>query len=226
MKESSVDAPVNDLAGYARMRSWRRIGLWTLGFAVLAGGMALVWSVSLGPRLDDLPPRTVASVALASTALSIAGMYGWRRLSLWRFGRATRRERDEAMARASVVARTLVAEAVHLAAATLEWAVRAELVREDLRDVEEYMLQLAKVPRVSRVIVARRDGVVIAATIAGAKGQRLESVVENLPSEVPAPQTQQPAERTLRFVVPIMGLDARIGTLVLEYELAELSIGR
>ncbi|HTR78037.1 MAG TPA: hypothetical protein VMH39_07995, partial [Gemmatimonadaceae bacterium] len=216
MTEDGGTVPANARVGDAKPRFWRKIGRWALGLGLLAGGLVLIWNVSLGPRLDALPPRTVAYFAFASTAAAIAVMYGWRRLSLWRSDRANRLAREAALTRASGVARNLVAEAVHLAAATLEWAVRAELVREDLRDVEEYMLQLAKVRRVSRAIVARRDGVVIAATGAGVKGQRLESVVRDLPPELADPQTQQPSERTLRLVFPIMGLDARIGTLVLE----------
>jgi len=76
------------------------------------------------------------------------------------------------------------AKLVRLAAVTLEWAVRAELVREDLRDVEEYMLHLAKRQDLRRVLVARRDGQVIAATNKGLRNQKLDRIVAGLPSGV------------------------------------------
>gem|GEM_PF-5362616 len=189
---------------------------------LLLGGAALVWWREIGLYLDGIPSRQVAYVGTAALVALGVILYLWRRASLWRLRRTARREREALMTGAAKAADDLVAQAAGLAGITLEWAVRAELVRDDLRDVEEYMLHIAKRPRVIRALVARRDGVVIAATDKKLKSQQLDRVVGGLPAESSDAQSERPDEHTLRLVVPIMGLESRLGTLVFEYERPDL----
>jgi hypothetical protein len=189
---------------------------------LLLGGAVLLWWHQIGLYLDAIPSRQVAYVGAAALVALGVIMYLWRRASLWRLRRTARRERESLLTGAAKAADDLLAQAAGLAGITLGWAIRAELVRDDLRDVEEYMLHVAKRPRVIRAVVARRDGVVIAATDKKLKSQRLDRVVGGLPPESSDTQSERPDDRTLRLVVPIMGLESRLGTLVFEYERPDL----
>jgi hypothetical protein len=188
----------------------------------LAGAAAWFWWTYLGPYVDTLGPRPVAYAGVGLLALGLGAMYLWRRASLWRLRRGDRRTRQALLERARQAADDASAKLVDLAAVTLEWAVRAELMREDLRDVEEYMIQLAKRSEVHRVLVARRDGLVTAATDKTLRNQKLDRVVEGLPSESSDIQSVRLNNRILRLIVPVMGLESRFGTLVLECKQSDI----
>jgi hypothetical protein len=118
--------------------------------SAVAGATIWLWRTRGGPYVDTLPPRLVASAGLVAVAAAVLALYLWRRASLWRLRRAEHAAREALLAKAGQAADEANAKLVGLVAVTLEWAVRAELVREDVRDVEEYMLHLAKPPRPGR----------------------------------------------------------------------------
>jgi hypothetical protein len=184
-----------------------------------------LWQARLGPYVDTLTPRLVASAGAVALAVGLGVMYLWRRASLWRLRHAEHGAREALLAKTGQAADEANAKLARLTAVTLEWAVRAELVREDLRDVEEYMIHLAKRREIRRVLVARRDGLVIAATDKNLRHQRLDRVVEGLPPESSDIQSIRVDGRILRLIVPVMGLESRLGTLVFEYEQPDILLG-
>jgi hypothetical protein len=201
---------------------WKYLVAAGLVIAVVAA-IIWLWRAYVGPYIDAQSPRWVTTIGAAAFAAGIGAMYFWRRVSLWRLRRAAHRAREALIASAGQAADEANTKLVRLAAVTLEWAVRAELVREDLRDVEEYMIHLAKRRELRRVVVARRDGQVIAATDRALRGRKLDRVVEGLPAESAEIQSLPPSGRTLRLVVPVMGLESRLGTLVLESDLPDIA---
>ncbi len=199
-------------ASAATAKSGWKKNLIVAGLLLAAGAIGLAVSIQ---RVDAVPSRQVLYVASAALVASIAVMYAWRRASLWQLRRVGRQQREALLARAAALAETALSETASLAGVTLAWAVRAELMRDDLRDVEEYMLQLGKNARVRRAVVAGREGTVIASTDAALEGQRLDRIVEG--SLEQRAEAQKTSEGLLRLVVPIMGLESRMGTLVVEY---------
>jgi len=177
-----------------------------------------LWSTRLGPYIDTVPSRVIAYIGLATLVATCAGMYLWRRASLWRLRRAERTAREALLAKVLQTADEADAKLMRLAAVILAWSIRAEMVREDMRDVEEYMLSLAKRREIRRVLVARRDGLVIAATDKSLRNQKLNRVMDGLPTETSDIQSTRISGRILRLIVPVMGLESRLGTLVLEHE--------
>lgn len=211
-------SPTSPRPGSAR---WKYAAASVLVIAIIAVTIWL-WRAHVGPYLDAQAPRWVAAVGAAALAVGVSVMYLWRRASLWRLRHAEHRAREALLARAGQAADEANTRLVRLAAITLEWAVRAELVREDLRDVEEYMIHLAKRREIRRVLVARRDGQIIAATDRALRGRKLDRVVEGLPVESAEIQSLPSSGRALRLVVPVMGLESRLGTLVWESDLPDI----
>ncbi|HEY4187448.1 MAG TPA: hypothetical protein VGP07_20395 [Polyangia bacterium] len=189
--------------------------------AALLAVAAYLWTTRLGPRIDSVSPRRIFLWALLVLFGCMVAMYGWRRGSLWRLRRGIQRERERLIERAIEVADALLGDAVRVVGVTLEWAVRAELIRDDLRDVEEYMSQLAKRPHLRQAMVAGADGLVIAASEPQLKGQRLDRVLADLPAPASDVQLSR-GEGFLRAVVPVMGLESRLGTLVFDYAVTDL----
>ena len=177
------------------------------------------------PWMETAPPRSVAGWAAAVWIVSVGAIYLWRQISL----RNARSANLAALARFSEAARSqfdgLVTQTIGLAAVTLGWAVRAEMMRDDLEDVQEYMQQLAKRPGVRRALVAKEDGGVIAASDLDSRGRKLKEAVQDPPPESSAVQVLPRPEGVLRLVIPVMGLEARLGTLIVEYERPVLPAG-
>ena len=97
-----------------------------------------------------------------------------------------------------------------------EWAVRAELVRDDVEDVQEYMQRLVKRPSIRRALVAKADGTVIGSGDRSQRGQAIAKLVPELPADLSILQKISTANEGTLFVVPVMGLESRLGVLVLD----------
>lgn len=106
----------------------------------------------------------------------------------------------------------------------LAWAVRGELIRNNLDQVDQYFAELVRMPRVQRVVLAGQDGKVLVATDRKFLGQ---PVTHLHPAEVlTAPQVDaQVTPQGYRLVIPVMGLNARLGTVVVEYGPLNLPAG-
>lgn len=106
----------------------------------------------------------------------------------------------------------------------LAWAVRGELIRNNLDQVDQYFAELVRMPRVQRVVLAGQDGKVLVATDRKFLGQ---PVTQLHPAEVlTTPQVvAQTTPQGSRLVIPVMGLNARLGTVVVEYGPLNLPAG-
>lgn len=106
----------------------------------------------------------------------------------------------------------------------LAWAVRGELIRNNLDQVDQYFVELTRMPRVQRVVLAAPDGKLLVATDRKFLAQ---PVTQLHPAEVlSTPQvTVQTTPQGYRLVIPVMGLNTRLGTVVLEYAPLSLPAG-
>ncbi len=175
----------------------------------------ILWQQILA-RVRSTRPEMLVFVAVATWAATVLAMYLWREGSLLRARKAARRSQKELLECLQKQVDVAVAEAIELAAVTTEWAVRAELVRDDVEDVQEYMQRLVKRPRIRRALVAKADGTVVGSGERSQRGQAIANLVPGLPAELSSLQKVPVANDGTLFVLPVMGLESRLGTLVLE----------
>lgn len=97
------------------------------------------------------------------------------------------------------------------------WAIRKEMLRENYEQVNEYLVQFVKEPRVRLVLVIDAGGKVVAAT---------DKKLEGLPIAETRPGILLDGEDTtitkepggdLLVLTPVMGLSSRLGSLLLIY---------
>jgi hypothetical protein len=104
-----------------------------------------------------------------------------------------------------------------LSALPLAWAMRAALLKEDFQTADTYVQQIIRQPDVTGAALVGPDGRV---RLAGNRKLERAAVAEAFPGISIA--AEQPAVVTtgadVRVVVPIMGLDRRLGTLILGYQ--------
>ncbi len=194
---------------------------------IAAGVFALAYLIGRSRILvwvGSANPEALLFAALAVWAGTALAMYGWRRISLRRASGAARRAEKDLVARLQQDLDLAAEQSLDLAAVTTEWAVRAEMVRDDVEDIQEYMQRLVKRPHIRRALVASSDGTVIASGDRAERGESLARLVPELPVESAGIQKVAGAGEGRLVVVPVMGLESRLGTLVLEIEQAVLRV--
>lgn len=163
--------------------------------------------------------RKAAYLAYLAGALAIllAGTLAWKFSSVRHVEERAAAERTEIVERARVALADQTAYFLRLVAKPLAWAVRKELLRENHEQVNEYLAQFVREPRVRQVLVADPDGVVVAATDKKLEGQPLAESHPGLTLDADETTIAETGAGELLVVAPVMGLDSRLGTLLVVY---------
>lgn len=170
------------------------------------------------------PPRQrkLLIYLVVAFAVILAAMFGWKELSLFRLEHRIAKEREaehaemalhESQIRDAAVAR--VTEMLDLFSMPLAWSIRAEAMKQDYAQIEEYMLQLIKQPSVLGAAFVDNDGVVRLATdrkYEGAQAQQLYGDLLNADEVV-----LRELDGQLRLMIPVVGLSERIGSFVVSF---------
>lgn len=99
----------------------------------------------------------------------------------------------------------------------LAWAVRGELIRSNLDQVDQYLNELVKMKDTDRVVLVSEEGKLLVST-----DKRLEdeNVANLYPKEILKPDSitvVTNVDDKKLLVVPVMGLNSRIATIVVSY---------
>jgi hypothetical protein len=220
----SSPAPTDPPAS-PRKKSSRNAWLAVLVVTTALALTLIVFWQRLLTQLRSTRPEMLVLLAVAVWAATVLTMYLWQVVRLRRARGRARKSEELLCERWQRQTDLAVSETIELAAIATEWAVRAELVRDDFEDIQEYMQRLAKRPHIRRAFVARRDGAIIGAGDRRQRGKPIASLVPELPAESSSVQQVPVGERGMLIVVPVMGLESRLGTLVLEHERPLLAAG-
>ena len=188
---------------------------------------------------EDAPrgPRISAKSALLGFLLIVAtfvaaGLYLSAEIKLQRVetAAATERaaieqraaaEREALLARANAAAAAQAAELLKMAALPLSWAVRQELQDKSYREIALYFQQLVGLGGVQRIALVSREGSVRVASDKKLEGRTATEAFPGAPLEDDRPAVRPIGAKGLEAVVPIMGLNTRLGTLIIDYDPAK-----
>lgn len=170
------------------------------------------------------PDRNLWLGIIGVLLLVIIGMYIWREVDV-RGVRGEAEERREALVeRAELEVDRRTEELLRLSAIPLAWAVRTEMLRRDLGQVDGYLTEFVQERGVEQAVLAGARDTVLVATDRRLQGTRFS---QHFPAELLERDqaTVEPVEQgRLRVVVPIMGINRRLGTLVVRYRPEELRL--
>ena len=104
----------------------------------------------------------------------------------------------------------------------LSWAVRGELIRNNIDQIDQYLSEIVKMKDTERVVLIDEDGQLLVST-----DKRLEEskATELFPKEILNLQkitVKSDVEGKKILVVPVMGLNKKIATIVISYKQAKL----
>lgn len=104
----------------------------------------------------------------------------------------------------------------------LSWAVRGELIRNNIEQIDQYLSEIVKMKDTERVVLIGDDGQLLVST-----DKRLEEAkgVEIFPKEILNLQKitiKSDVDGKKILVVPVMGLNKKIATVIVSYKLPKL----
>lgn len=100
---------------------------------------------------------------------------------------------------------------------SLSWAVRGELMRGNLGEIDQFLGELVRNDRVQQALVVDRDGRIVLASDRKLQGA---SFTEHFPAGLlgaPDVAISDGEEGTKQLVMPVQGLNARLGSVLVVY---------
>jgi hypothetical protein len=147
-------------------------------------------------------------VGVVLLIFALAGTYVWKNI-------AVSRARAELAQRATTVLVEQNRSSLRLATIPLVWVVRNEMMRGSFDQLNQYLAEFVKEPNMKEILVTRLDGRIVAATNKKREGTPVTSAfpVDMLRVEAITVTTLENGD--LLVVAPVLGLNARLGTLIL-----------
>ena len=103
----------------------------------------------------------------------------------------------------------------------LAWAVRGEMIRNNLDQVDQFFGEIVKLPNTERVLLAGSDGKVQVSTDRRHLGAEATTLVAPELLLLPQITVRSEADGSRLLVVPVMGLNARLGTVIVSSRQAD-----
>lgn len=103
----------------------------------------------------------------------------------------------------------------------LAWAVRGELIRNNLDQIDQYFAELVRQPGTRLVLLVAPDGKVVLASDRQHLGAAAAGLVAADALAQPDVGIRVEAGGDRLLVIPVMGLNARLGTVLLRYQEAD-----
>ena len=126
-------------------------------------------------------------------------------------------DRSELLTQSRAVLTAQGEELLRLSALPLAWSIRPHLMQGNFAEVDGYLQQLVKQPPVVRIPVSDQQGTVRASPDRKFDGAALAQAFPWADAAAPDP-TVRSQDGELRVVVPVLGLESRLGTLVLTWD--------
>jgi hypothetical protein len=131
---------------------------------------------------------------------------------------AIRTQAADALAKNSDAAHQLLGTA-------LSWAIRGELIRNNLDQIDQYFAELVKVERIKLAVLSNQDGkILVSSDKKYQDGEFGQAFPAELLNEAQVAIHPGPDGSKL-IVMPIMGLNSRLGTAVVSYMPEQLEMG-
>lgn len=151
---------------------------------------------------------------------------GWQRAALYRAETRLAQEREMMTAQFEADRSALLGEmrgrvgaesdeALRQFGLALAWAVRGEMIRNNLDQIDQFFSEIVRLPNTERVLLADSSGRVRVSTDRRHLGADAATLVAPDALLLPQVTVRSEADGTRLLVIPVMGLNARLGTVIL-----------
>ena len=108
-------------------------------------------------------------------------------------------------------------EQLKLLAKSYVWAVRTEMMKGNISQVNLYALDMIKEKNILRIAIANDSGLIVSSTNKKDEGQPFTSIGEVAALKNNDTMVENIADSVLSVTSPIMGFNKRLGTLFIKY---------
>lgn len=157
-------------------------------------------------------------LGLATALVVVAlGMYGWKVAAVGAVERQAAEARSQLLeqVRQHDVQRTEAA--LRRFSTPLAWAIRREVMASNLDQVDQYFVDLVKVEGFQSAVLAMPDGKITVASDRKLLAVDFSTLYPAQYLQASDIRIEPAADGKLRAIIPIMGLNQHLSTLVLEY---------
>jgi hypothetical protein len=185
---------------------------------------------SSSPEPAPLPPKSAepfrivvprrvlygaGGVAALLVLLPLA-FYAWRALTVRGLERQMETQKTEMVEARQQALKLQARDMLRLSARPFAWAVRAEMLRGNLGQVDDYLRQFVRETGVRSLMLVGKDGKIQLASDRKLETQSAEPLVSREIRNATDVVIEEPGD-FIRMGVPVMGFDDRMGVLVIDY---------
>lgn len=147
----------------------------------------------------------------------LAGMYGWRNLSLRKIEKETRKQTQQMAATTSRQLQAKNRALMRMTAIPLSWVVRMEMPKGNYDNIDQYFTQILKEDHFKVILLADTKGKILVATDRRMEGASLSQYYDAPLLELYQTTVSELDNKDLIAATPVMGLTAKLGVLLMVY---------
>lgn len=152
------------------------------------------------------------------------GIYLWKLISENNLRRNMQDQRIVLTERAQFIMDNKTNDLLNLMTVPFVWAVRREMIRENYDQINEYLTQFVKNREIKKILVVDTNSIIVAATDKKQEGKPFSTYYQQEYLERTDINIANDSEGNIQIVAPIMGLNQRIGTLLITYMPEQLNL--
>jgi len=160
----------------------------------------------------------------AALVIVAAGMYFWKAGATNALKEEAAQEKAGRSERARQYDAGRTTEDLKRFSTPLSWAVRREMIARNLEQVDQYLSGLVQMSGFESAVLAQPDGKVVVATDRKNLGVSFSSLYPAEYLKAKEIRIAPGSKGNIQSIIPIMGLNQELGTLVIEYKPAAYPI--
>jgi hypothetical protein len=152
-----------------------------------------------------------------------AGIYLWGYIRVKSFERRMKERETEILQKTQIIVNEKTKEFLKITALPLVWAVGKNMMRGNFDEINEYMERLVQEKGFKEILLVDTTGTIVLSTDKKVQGQKFGNYypVEFLQANDVVIISDSV---NIRAVAPVMGLNSRLGTLVITYGLEKIEV--
>lgn len=163
------------------------------------------------------PARTFCLAAIGVLLLLAGALYLWKLWTERSAGKQLEAQRTELARQAAQALNEQTIELLRFSSIPLAWAIRSELINANYDQINRYFNEFIKEPYLRQMVLVRPDGNIVLATNKKLEGQEMAAVFPAGLMQQDRVVVDRDERGDIRVAVPIMGLNEKLGLLVVTY---------
>ncbi|MEI6854004.1 MAG: hypothetical protein WCL06_14255 [Bacteroidota bacterium] len=170
-------------------------------------------------KKKGLSAQAIVSIVIICLLIAIpAGIYFWKQAEISKLKKQHETEIIQIRTDATNTITDNNKKNMETLTRVFSWAVRSEMLRNNLDQVNTYMTDLVKAADLNDISAIKTDGIVVLSTNKKFEGNAYPGPVASQLSQINEVVSQNDADGNIMSICPIMGLDSRLGTIVITYK--------